>query len=816
MLQTLIQDLRFSGRMLRRNPVLAAVAMIVIALGTGAVSTIFSVANAIVLRALPGVARPDEVAIIQRTQREGGTLSASYPYYQHLAQSSRKMSSVAAWSMIPLAMNTGGDGLNALGNIVSGNYFDALGVKPALGRFFAGDETRVESTYPVVVVSHGFWERHLGADSSAVGRTVLVNGSKFTVIGVAPEGFIGLFGVVRTDAWVPLMMQRELRRRGDLSSEGSAWLELFGRVAPGVSRAEAQAELAALSNQFATRPTSAEPPHMKTFVAARLYDATGLPADASGPVLGFFVVLLAVSGLVLLIASVNVASMLLARAVARRGEIAVRLALGAGPSRLVRQLLTESTVLFLLGGLGGTVVAVWGTRLLQRIELPAEIPLALDVSPDLRVLGVTLGVAFLTGIVFGLAPALQAARLDLAIGLRGDTAGGGHARSRLRTGLMVGQVALSLVLLSASGLFIRALDRGQRVDPGFDVENVATAALDVGLSGYDDARAHEFYRTLKARIGGLPGVTAVGYARMLPLTMSTSGTEISVDGYAPPGRQSGVAFDVLAGHVDDGYFDVIRTPIMRGRGILASDRAESQPVVVVNEAFAKVLPPGADVVGRTLHHDGVAATIVGVVRDSKFARLDQAPVPFMFVPISQRPRSSVNLMVRTSGDPTAMMPAIRRELRALDPNLPPPTFTTLRQATSVSLLPQRVAVAMTGVLGLAGLLLAAIGLYGVLAFSAAQRTRELGIRLALGAVPRDVARLIVGEGLRIVGVGMVIGLALALLATRALTPFLFGVSPVDPITFVAIAATLFATALVASYLPARRAATVDPVVSLRT
>ncbi|MGH9889763.1 MAG: FtsX-like permease family protein, partial [bacterium] len=488
---------------------------------------------------------------------------------------------------------------------------------------------------------------------------------------------------------------------------------------------------------------------------------TGLPADASRPVLGFFVVLLAVSGLVLLIASVNVASMLLARAVARRGEIAVRLALGAAPGRLVRQLLTESVVLFMLGGAGGTLVAVLGARLLEHIDLPVEVPLALDVSPDLRVLAFTLGVAFVTGVVFGLAPALQSARLDLAIGLRGDTAGGGHARARLRTTLMVGQVALSLILLSASGLFIRALDRGRRIDPGFDAANVATAELDVGLSGYDDARSHEFYRTLKARLAALPGVTAVGYGRLLPLTTNTMGTDISVDGYAPTKRETGAAFDILTNFVDDGYFPVIRTPILRGRGILPTDVAGSAPVAVINESFAKALAPSGEAVGRTLRQDGVATTIVGVVRDSRFARLNRDAEPFLFIPFAQHSRTNLQLMVRTAGDPTRVMPDIRREIHALDATVPMPTFTTLSQATSVSLLPQRVAVAVTGVLGLAGLLLAAIGLYGVLAFSAAQRTRELGIRLALGARPGELSRLILGEGVRSVLVGLAIGLVIS-------------------------------------------------------
>jgi predicted permease len=814
MLQSLIQDLRFTGRMLRKSPVLTAVAVVIIALGTGAVSTIFSVANAIVLRPLPAVRDGSKLAIVERTRPDGGSLSASYPYYKHIATSSRTMN-LAAWSMVQLTMSTGGEGVTALGNIVSGNYFDVLGVRPALGRFFVGDEIRVRDTYPVVVVSYGFWERQLAGDSAAIGRTILVNGSRFTVVGVAPKHFTGIYPVLRTDAWTPLMLQSQLRVRANLDSPGSAWLEMFGRLAPGVSRDEARTELAALTKQFATTPASGEPTDLARFTSAKLSAASGLPADAASAVMGFFVVLLALAGLVLLIASVNVATMLLARAVVRRKEIAVRLALGAARGRLIRQLLTESVALFVLGGAAGTAIAVWGTRLLGRIDLPVDMPMSLDLAPDLRALAVTLIVALLTGIAFGLAPALQASRLDFAETLRGDTSGGGRNRSRLRNGLIMGQVALSLVLLSASGLFVRALDRGHRVDPGFDINNVATAALNVGTAGYNEVRARVFYRELATRLAALPGVMSVGYARLLPLSMNTTGTEISIDDYAPPGGRAGGEFNVLIDDIDEGYLTTTRMPVISGRNIRPTDDATAARVAIVNQSFVNRYWPGRNPIGRTFHLDSTTVTVVGVVPDSKFARLNDAPAPFMYLPMAQHWDSGTNLLVRTAGDPTAVFAAIRREIRALDPNLPAPTLTTLRQATSVALLPQRVAVAVTGVLGLLGLILAAVGLYGVLSFSAAQRSGEIGIRLALGALRRDVVGLVVREGMRLVGIGMVSGLLLALLATQALKPFLFGVSPLDPLTFVAIGATLASVALVASYLPARRAAAADPASSLR-
>jgi len=379
----------------------------------------------------------------------------------------------------------------------------------------------------------------------------------------------------------------------------------------------------------------------------------------------------------------------------------------------------------------------------------------------------------------------------------------------------VGQVALSLVLLSASGLFVRALDRGRRIDPGFDVNNVATTALNVGTAGYNDARARTFYRELAARLAAMPGVSAVGYARVLPLSMNNTGVDISIDEYAPPGKSPGADFSVLIDDIDEGYLAVTRMPVVAGRNIRATDDSTAPRVAIVNRAFADHFWTGRDPIGRTFHLNRNTVTVVGVVPDSKFSKLNAAPEPFMYLPIAQHFDAGTNLLVRTAGDPANIFAAIRREIRALDPQLPAPTLTTLRQATSVSLLPQRVAVAVTGVLGLLGLLLAAVGLYGVLAFSAAQRAAEIGIRLALGALRTDVVRLVVGEGMRLVGIGMAAGLALSLLATQALKPFLFGVSPLDPVTFVVIGATLASVALFASYLPARRAASADPASSLR-
>ena len=813
----LLGDARFALRGFRRNPVFFAVAILVVALGTGAVSTIFSVVNAVVLRPVPGTRDAAQLVEVGRTRTGSrGSLSASYPYYRYLADRTRMLDGIAAWAMLPLTLSTGAQGVQGLGHAVSGNYFSVLGVTPALGTFFSGNDDAALGAERGAVVSHAFWQRELAGDSAAIGRMLSVNGRQMTILGVAPPRFSGVYPALRTDAWIPLALRPELRgRAADLNDAGSSWMQLVGRLTDASTTDRAQAELSALTAQFVAAAGDAEPRGFAEYVAASVDPVAGVPSDAARSVTTFLSVLLAIAALVLLIASVNVASMLLARAVVRRREIAMRIALGATRARLIRQLLVESLLLFGVGGASGTLLALWGTRLLQRIELPIDMPIDLDIAPDLRVLAVTLVVALATGLVFGLAPAFRGSRLDVQSTLRSDSAGSGRQRSWLRDGLIVGQIAMSLVLLSSAGLFIRALGRGQASDPGFRVDGVVTASLDLGSAGYTEARARDFVWSLADRLRPFPGVQAVGYARILPLSMSSSGRDISIPGFAPPGGQDGEEFSVNTNEIDEGYFRAMRIPLLGGRDFAATDGDGMPRVAVVNETFAKRYFPAGDALGATVREDSAAITIVGIVRDSKYARLDEDPVPFFYQPVRQVWRPAVNLLVHTTGSPAAVTATLLREVAALDPTLPAAQVTTLRQSTAVVLLPQRVAAAVTGALGLTGLLLAAVGLYGVLSFSTAQRTREMGVRLALGASRTGIVRLVLGEGFRLVAVGIGVGLALAALATQALRPFLFGVSPLDPATFATIGAVLLGVATLATWLPARRAARVDPMQSMR-
>ncbi|MEO7964539.1 MAG: FtsX-like permease family protein, partial [Gemmatimonadaceae bacterium] len=584
---------------------------------------------------------------------------------------------------------------------------------------------------------------------------------------------------------------------------------------PGMTRDMAQQELTTLTAQYASAPSSGDSKGMSEYTAVRVDATAGVPAEVAGAIAGFLGALLALAALVLMIASVNVASMLLARAVVRRREIAMRMALGATRRRLVRQLLVESLLLFGAGGIAGTALAFWGTRLLQHIDLPMEIPIELDMTPDARVLVVTLLVALVTGVIFGLAPALQGSRLDVQSTLRSDSAGAGRRRSRLRDGLIVGQIAMSLLLLSSAGLFIRALGRGRATDPGFSVDGVVTANIDVESAGYDAARARILFRDIGERMAAVPGVESVGWTRMMPLSMNTSGYDISIPSVTPPGGRLGESFTVNSNVVDEGYFSSLKIPLVRGRAFLRTDDAHAPRVAVVSETFAKRFFPTRDALGETFRMDSSLITIVGISKEIKFTKLDEEPAPFMYLPTEQEWRSIGIILLRTRGAPESVTGALIREMSAIDPSLPAPRITTLRQATAVALLPQRVAAAVTGALGLVGLLLAAVGLYGVLSFSTAQRTREIGVRLALGASRGGIMRMVLREGLGLVGIGVGAGLVLAFIGTRALRPFLFGLNPLDPITFIVIAATLIAVSAIATALPARRASGVNPMLSMR-
>lgn len=810
-IERFLSDLRFALRNLRRSPVFTIVAAIVVALGSGAVTTIFSAMNAVVLRPLPGTTGGGRLVLFERRSpdfKEG--TSGTYAFYQHLRDNNRSLDGAGAWTKAEMSIANGGEATSVHGNLVTGNFFSVLGVRPSLGRFFTPDEDRTPLTHPVIVVSHSFWEMRLGSDSSVVGRVVRVNGNPYTLIGVAPPGFRGTFTPLKVEAWVPLMMQPHLRPDRNLTDD--PWLWMFGRVRDNVTRSAAQHDLAALTAQWVK--DNNEQGALRNYNSIRVSDLTGLPDDARSAFIGFTTLLLGAAGLVLLIASVNVASMLSARAVARRREMAVRAALGAGRAQLVRQLLTESLLLFFIGAFGGMVIASLTTAALEQIPIPGDASLSLELSPDPRVLVFALLISLVTGVVFGLAPAFHGVGKDITSRLRNDSAGSGSRRSVAGNALIVGQLAMSLVLLVAAGLFIRALDQGSRVDPGFETSGVTTAVFNSESWGYDSVKARGFYRALTERVSVLPGVSAVGYTNVMPLAFATAGATIEPNAAGTAGAANRVRVEMAT--VDGSYFDVVRIPVLRGRAFTDADDARAPHVAVVNETFVKRLWPDGNALGRTFGFHGDRVMVVGVARDAKYGSLTEKTPPYVYIPTDQMWQPNQTLLIRSSGSPSVLGSAIRDAVRDIDGAVPRPLVRTLREETSIVLFPQRIAAIVTGVLGAVGLLLAAVGLYGIIAYSVGRRTREIGVRVALGAQRWDVLRMIVREGMRLAVVGVAVGIALAAATTRLIAGFLFDVSPMDAVTFVGMSAVFVAVAFLASYLPARRAASTDPLTALRS
>lgn len=812
--QTLLADARYAFRVLRKNPVFTLVAVAAIALGTGAVTTVYSGMNALVLRPLPGTTSSDRLVSIERVSPESDErVQGSYHYYEYLRRHTTTLEGIAAWSRVGFTLAEGREGVQVFGNLVSGNYFSVMGVRPALGRFFAPDEDATPLTHPVIVISHGFWLRRFGGDSSAVGREVTVNGRPYTIIGVAPPEFRGAFTPLQVDAWVPLMVREHLRPGRNV--EHAVWLWTFGRMAEGADRAAVEREMETLTARYAAERV--EPESRWKYTAVRLASMTGLPSDAQKMAIGFIGLLLGVAVLVLLIASVNVAAMLSARALARQREMAVRAALGAGRRRLVRQLLTEVLVLFSLGAVGGMGLAVQATSALEGLHLPVDVPMVLEVSPDLRVFAFALAVSLLTGLVFGLAPALRASKADIVSRLRDGTSGAGAAAKRrvLGNALIVGQLALSLVLLVAAGLLLRALDRGAKTNPGFDPAGVSLASFNMETFGYDTAQGRAFLDALRERVRALPGVTAVTFTTNTPLAFAISEGRVQIPGRTPATNDMNAGETIQLTLADAEYFDVLRLPLVSGRAIVATDDERAPRVAVVNETFARRFWPDASALGQTFTYLREPVTVVGVARDAKYGSLGEKTPAFAYFPLRQRMTTGWELLVRSTAAPEAMAAAIQETVRTIDPLLPPPVVRPLTEANAIVLLPQRIAAIVTGVMGGVGLLLATLGLYGIIAYSVNRRTREIGLRVALGAKRADVVGLVVREGMRLAAVGVVVGVVLAAAATRLLSGLLFNVSPLDAATFAGMSALFVLVALVASYLPARRAAAADPMEALR-
>jgi predicted permease len=809
---TLAQDLRFAIRSLRRKPAFAALTILTLALGIGLNTAVFSAIEALLLRPLPGVRSSNELVQLYRSWGESVPFgSSSIPHYLSLReQTTDVFSGVADWSFQRINISASGRPEQVMAQMVSANFFTVLGVNAERGRTFLPEEDEKPGAHPVAVISHAAWQGMFGGDPQIVGRTMMMNGHKYTIIGVAPADFRGPLPLVTPAAWLPLMQVDQVMPGGAfrLTSRGNNFTNVIARLKPGVSFEQARDRIkavhAALLAQYPNdyKDTGAN--------IVRQSDAGIHPQFRTAQV-GLSTVVMGVVAMLLLIACVNVANLFLARARDRWREMAVRLSLGADRRRLVRQLLTESLLVSLSAGAVGLFVAWWVIGIINNIRLPMDV----DFQPDLRmsvpVLLFTLGVAMVTGVLFGLAPALQATNPALIPALKGESPAGG--RSRMSRSLVVAQMALSLVLLVSAGLFLRSLRAATQIDVGFDATHLLLASMDPGLNGYNRTRSEAFYRSLEERMRATPGVVAVGFAENVPLGLGDQQNGIEVPGYEKaPNENLSIDYNIIT----PGYLEAMKIPVLRGRDFATQDDSAATPSsLIVNQQFAQRFWKDENPLGRTVKLNGRDHTIIGLVPNGKYRSLGESPRAFMYMVRSQSYSAAMTIHVRTQGDPAALGPTLRREVAALDPDLPVVDLKTMTNHLGLTLLPARLIGSVLGAFGILGLILAAVGVYGVMSYSVAQRTREIGIRMAVGAAKQQVVGLVMRQGLRLVIIGGVIGLLAALGTSRLVAGLLYGGS-LDLVTFVGVPSVLLAVAVLAIWIPARRAATVDPMVALRS
>ncbi len=818
----MLHDLRFAARQLVRAPGFAAVAVVSRALGIGANSTIFAVVNAVLLQPLPVRDAGTLVAVFTTDERNRGQffdfMPSSGPNLEDYARQSTAFSALSRQNGVRVAFASGpGEPEMVVAEMVSGNYFELLGVVPAHGRAFGPAEDRTPGERLVTVLSHGFWLRRLGGDVAVVGRSVSLSGHAFTGVGVAPPGFKGINGLGGPALWVPTMAHPQLATgflKANFDSRRALLWNGVGRLAPGVTLEQAEANLKTIAAQLAQAyPGDNEGRSVALLPLAQSTPNPGFRRNlvrTSG-------LLMAVVGLVLLIACANVANLLLARAAGRQREVAVRLALGASRARLVRQLLTEGLLLAMLAGTLAVLLTWWAQWLLWANRPPALPVDALDLRPGVRVLAFTAGVSLLTALLFALAPAWSASRPDLVSELK-QRAGGGAGSGRpwsARNLLVAGQVALCLVALVGAGLFVKSLGRAQRIAPGFDHDRLALLTLDLAAGGYDGVRGREMQRRVLERVRALPGVERATFAARVPLLLGGFLRTVFPEGVDTSDRKNGRLVQVDS--VEPGYFETMGIPVRRGRAVEERDHPGAPRVAVVNELMARQIWPGQDAVGRRFRFYGQEQwnEVVGVARGSKYNQIGEEPAPHIYVSLRQSWEPAASLLLRVTGDPSAALGLARREVQEMDPALPVTNVLTYGAVVEQNLWAPRTGAYLLSVFGLLSLALAVVGLYGVTSYSVSQRTREMGVRMALGAAQRDVLRLVVGQALLLATVGITLGLALALAGSRMASGLLFDVSARDPSTFVLIPLVLAGASVLASLGPAGRATRDDPTVALR-
>lgn len=810
--RNVLEDLRYALRQLRQNPGFAALAVITLALGIAANSTIFSWINSTLFNPIPGVARTGNMITIQRGERsEHPSPPFSYLDFVDLREGATTLSGLLAYHDDYMTLTGSGKPERIYGALATANYFEVLGVKPILGRTLADTADNERAGAPEAVLGYDLWQRRFGGDPNVVGKTIEINLHTYTVAGVAPRGFEGCKTGLRTEMWVPLGMDRQVWGSTRIDNRGTSWLNVLGVLKPGVSSQQAANQLNLLMQLIAERypePHQGDnrlstDPLWRTPFGANVYLSGTLP------------ILLALAMVLLLLACANVANLLLVRAVSRRREFAIRLSMGASRWALVRQLMIENLLIALMGGAAALAITFWTARTLGSFLPTNTLPLDINGSVNGTVLAATIFISALTAMISGAVPALRASALSPVSVLKDEalSTSGGLNKSRLASSLVITQIALSLVLLACAGLFVRSLRQAQQTDPGFDANHVYLASFDLDPMGYSKAQAIEFDRQMLERVKQLPGVESATLADFSPLSFTIHSDGVMPEGYISRLHES---LEIDRGVVGPGYLDTLRTPLLAGRDFSASDNVASQPVIIVNQAFVNRYWPGQNAVGKRVQVDGRWRTVVGVAGNAKYRRLVYDASPLFLLPLMQEYQSLVILHVRTAGDPMSMAPSIDGTIHGLNADLPLFNVTTLQSSMQLGSVFERIVVVFAGVFGLLAMVLAAIGIYGVIAYTTRQRTHEIGIRMALGAARADIFGQVLRQGLRLTLMGLGAGLAVSLFFTRFLRSLLFGVGATDWITFALVAAALCIVALTACLVPARRAASVDPMQALRT
>ena len=812
----LTSDFRHSLRLLARSPVFTLTSIVSLALGIGATATIFGLAGALVFDPIAGVTDPARVIDIGRANNGTGFDTMPYPVYSYLREHSQTTQIAAVdFGGGPVGLGTNGSSERVIGTLVSANYFDVLGTKPALGRFFRADEDQVAGARPVVVLSHALWTQRFDGDPTILERPLRLNNVEFRIVGVAEPGFQGS-SMIGSDLWAPMAMVQAMRGRPDalvLTDPRSVWLVAIGRLKPGVAAGNAKAELNGLMEAYKKSEPRAHPEH-----TINVAPAGRIPGPVRTPFLAFIGFLFALTGALVVSACSNVTSLLLARAAMRRREMATRLAVGATRGRLIAQFLTETTVLFVLAAAASVPLTYWLISLLQRSMPELPFVLALQFSANLRVMLFAFGLALVTGTIFGLAPARHALGGNLAPLLRGAHSTADRRHFRLRNALVSVQVALSLMLVITAALFLRSLQNAAATDPGFKTADIQIAAVDVSLAGYREQRAVELAAQYRERLRALPGVASVATARMIPLQGSGFGLGTvrvpGATGQAPDGR-----FDADWDIVSPGYFDTIGMRIVDGRAFDDGDREGTPRVAVISETLARQVWPGQRAVGRTFFqretdNEDREVQVVGVARDAKYRYISSPPSPHIYVAMAQVPTSTLVMYVKhTPG--AAVAPGIRTAMSQVEPNVPIVMLQSFDDAVAVGLLPQKLAAWVAGAVGAIGAFLAALGLYGLMAFVVAQRTREIAIRMALGGSHRHVRGLVLRQAALLGAIGGTCGVVLAAGIGTLAQAILVGVTPIDPVSFGGTALLFVVVLAIAAWTPANRATATDPATALR-